>query len=95
MKNSVCTAGLSHSGVPTVLLISRPSPSAKMTYSMPQSTNSPLPARKRASQREREDRPASPSRNGATRAADQRDADRADDQEADADSSDLQQIGRA
>ncbi len=49
MKNSVCTAGLSHSGVPMVLLMSSPSSSAKMTYSMPQSTNRPLPARNRAS----------------------------------------------
>ena len=36
MKNSVCTAGLSQRGVPTVLLISSPRKSAKMTYSMPQ-----------------------------------------------------------
>src|SRR5262245_3100553 len=32
MKNSVCTAGFSQSGVPIVLLMSRPSSSAKMTY---------------------------------------------------------------
>ncbi len=36
MKNSVCTAGLSHDGVPMVLLIRSPSSSAKITYSMPQ-----------------------------------------------------------
>ncbi len=65
-KNSVCTAGLSHSGVPTVLEMSRPSPSAKMTYSMPQSTKSPLPARKRAPNASAK-MTGSPSRNGATR----------------------------
>jgi hypothetical protein len=36
MKNSVCAAGLSHSGVPTVLEIRSPSERAKITYSMPQ-----------------------------------------------------------
>ena len=66
MKNSVCTAGLSHAGVPMVLLISSPSSSAKMTYSMPKFTNTPLPARKRASQASAKIT-GSPTRNGATR----------------------------
>ena len=35
MKYSVCTAGMSHAGVPTVLLIRSPISSAKMTYSTP------------------------------------------------------------
>ena len=35
MKYSVCTEGLSHAGVPIVLLMSSPISSAKMTYSTP------------------------------------------------------------
>ena len=66
MKNSVCTAGLSHDGVPIVLLMRSPSSSAKMTYSMPKFTNTPLPARKRASQASAKIT-GSPIRNGATR----------------------------
>jgi hypothetical protein len=66
MKNSVCTAGLSHDGVPMVLLIRSPSSSAKITYSMPQFTNTPLPARKRANQASRKIA-GRPIRKGVTR----------------------------
>ena len=67
MKNSVCTAGFSHAGVPMVLLIRSPSSSAKMTYSMPKFTNVPLPARNRA-KKARPKITGSPIRNGTTRA---------------------------
>ncbi len=66
MKNSVCTAGLSHHGVPIVLLIRSPSSNAKITYSMPQFTNTPLPARKRAVNASRKIT-GRPIRNGVTR----------------------------
>jgi len=45
MKYSVWIACLSQPGTPMVLLIRSPRNKAKITYSMPQSTNAPFPAR--------------------------------------------------
>ena len=67
MKNSVCTAGLSHVGVPIVLLISSPSSSAKMTYSMPQFDEQAVAGEQAREPGEREDRPASRPGTAATR----------------------------
>ena len=71
MKNSVCTAGLSHAGTPIVLLMRSPIASAKITYSMPQFTKSPLPASRRASHASAMTT-GTPTRKARTRAAEER-----------------------
>ena len=65
-KNSVCTAGLSHSGVPTVLEMSRPKPEREDDVLDAPVDEEPVAgeeARPKASAKTT----GSPSRNGATR----------------------------
>ena len=92
MKNSVCTAGLSHDGVPMVLLIEKPEQQREDDVFDARSSRTRRCRRGSAPTRQARRSPAARSRNGATRAADQRDADRADDQESEADIENLDQI---
>ena len=85
-KNSVCTAGLSHSGVPTVLEIEQAKPEREDDVLDAPVDEQPVAGEEARAERERENDGKSEQERRDAR-ADQRDAERADDQEADADSS--------